>query len=242
MASITLSSGKTVQNPFEWGGTRYSLTELSAVEKQTFTTQFDGLVGTDDSVVRHIFDDRKDMIEIGICAVKNSLNNPPFEGIYPSDSGLGMALLRPMFVGDTTSTPDGKTSWSTTITTALTRQAWIGASASDPFLVGGYSGNLAAAWGGLVLLGVGSLSLTQVINEVKFWNDRNERVPVNIEDISLADNTNQIPVYPIPTEIYLPGSGMYATINGVTTSAVEDFKLIGVCIGLGKLLKRTTFA
>jgi hypothetical protein len=242
MATITLSSGTIVSNPFEWGGARYTLTELNDVEKKTFLTQFDGLVGTDDSVIRHLFDDRKNMIEIGICAIKNYLNDVQFEGIYPSDGALGMALIRPMFVGDTTSTPDGKTSWSESITTANTRQAWIGASTSDPFLVGGYSGNLAAGWGGLVLLGVGSLSLTQVINEIKLWNDRNERVPVNIEDIVLGDNTNQVPVYPIPTEIYLPGSSMYATLNGVTTGATEYFKLLGVAIGYGKLLKRNTFA
>ncbi len=242
MATITLSSGKVVPNPFEWGGSRYTLTELNDNEKQIYKTQFDGLVGTDDSVVRHLFDDRKDLIEIGICAIKNYLNDVPFEGMYPADGSLGMALIRPMFVGDTTATPDGKTSWSETITTANTRQAWIGASTSDPFLVGGYSGNQAAGWGGLVLLGVASLSLTQVINEIKFWNDRNERVPVNVEDIVLGDNTNQIPVYPIPTEIYLPNSTMYATLNGVTTGATEYFKLVGVAVAYGKLLKRNTYS
>ena len=200
------------------------------------------MIGTDDAVVRHLFNDRKDMIEVAVCAIKNYLNNIAYEGIDPSDGGIGISLLRPMFVGDTTATPDGKTSWSETITTANTRQAWIGASTGDPFIVGGYSGNQAAGWGGLCILGVESLSLTQVINEVQFWNGREQRVPFNVEDIVIGDNTNQVPVFPMKTEIYLPQASMYAQLNGITTGATEYFKLIGVAIGKGILLKRTTYA
>lgn len=240
--SFTLSSGTGITSPFDWGGARLQLSELDVVEKKLFSTQLEGLVGTDDSVVRAIFRDRKDIIEAAIMSIKQSLNDPTYEGIYPSDTGLGISLIRPMHVGDTSATPDGKTSWSETITAGNTRQAWIGASAADPFIVGGYSGDLSAGWGGLVLIGVESLSLTQVINEVKFWNDREERVPVNIEDMLLGDNTNQVPVFPISTEIYQPKSSMWAQLNGITTGATEYFKLIGLAVCLGKLLKRQTFA
>lgn len=243
--TFSLSAGSRmgqVTSPFDWGGARLQLSELDNAEKNRFAMQFEGLIGTDDSVIRAIFKDRKDIIEIGIMAIKQALNDPTFEGIYPSDQGLGISLIRPMHVGDTTATPDGKTSWSTTIATANTRQAWIGASAADPFIVGGYSGDLSAGWAGLITIGVESLSLTQVINEIKFWNDRNERVPINLEDITLGDNTNQVSVFPIPTEIYLPKSSMFAQINGVTSTATEYFKLMGLAVGYGRLLKRQTFA
>lgn len=240
--TMTLSSGQSVETPFKWLGVNYQLTELDPIEEQVFKTQFEGLLGTADSGVRAMFRDRKDFCEIGVMAIKQALNSPRFEGIYPSDPSLGFSMIRPMHVGDTTATPEGKTSWSETIAAADTRQAWVGASSSDQFLVGGYTGDLNAGWGGMIVLGVGSLSLTQVMNEVKFWNDRLERVPINIEDMALGDNTNQVPIYPIPTEIFLPKSGMYAELNGVTTGAVEYFKIYGLAVGLGKLLKRQTFA
>lgn len=241
--SVQLSSGVEIETPFKWLGVKYPLAELKPEEEEIFTTQFEGLLGTVDSVVRNMFRDRKDFIEIGIMAIKAAMSgSPEFTGIYPNDNELGMALIRPMHVGATDSSPEGKTSWSETVTAANTRQAWMGASTSDMFTVGGYASDKTAGWGGLIMLGVGSLSLTQVINEIKFWNDREERVPVNVEDISLGDNINQVPVYPIPTEIYLPKSGMYAELNGVTTGVTEYFKIYGLTIGLGKLLKRTTFA
>lgn len=240
--TMTLSSGISIPSPFKWMGVSYPLDELDAEEEDVFRTQFEGLLGTADSVVRAMFRDRKDFCEIGIMAIKSAIKgNPTFAGIYPSDNELGMSLIRPMHVGDTTATPDGKTSWAETITTANTRQAWIGASTSDPFLVGGYSGDLAAGWGGLVIIGVGSLSLTSVVNEIKLWNDREERVPVNVEDLLLGDNTNQVKVYPIPTELYMPASSMYGELNGITTGATEYFKLYGLTVALGKLLKRQTF-
>ena len=238
--SMTLSSGKSVTSPFNWGGASYPLTDLDAEEQDTFRTEFEGLLGTQDSVIRNLFRDRKDFMEIGVMAIKQALNDPRFEGIYPSDPGMGISLIRPMHVGDTSNA--GKTSWSETIATANTRQAWIGTSSSSPFTVGGYTSDASAGWGGVIIIGVASLSLTQVVNEIKFWNDRNERVPVNVEDIGLGDNTNQVPVYPVPTELYLPKTSMYAELNGVTTSAVEYFKVIGLACGLGKLLKRTTYA
>jgi len=245
MTMVTLSPGSkrgSVSSPLQWRGKSLELSQLSPDEQKTFVTEFEGLIGTDDSVMRALFRDRRDEIEAGIMAIKQTLNDPTFQGTYPDDQGLGICQIRPMHVGDTSATPDGKTNWSETITTGDTKQAWIGASSSDQFLVGGYSGDQAAAWGGLIIIGVASKSLTQSMRNIKFWNDRLERVPINIEDYVLRDNTNQVPVLPIPTEVYLPGSGMYAELTGVTTSAVEKFKLVGLAVGLGKLLKRDTYA
>jgi len=246
--SMILSNGKPVMSPFEWMGVKYQLEPLTGpaeqpgTEQYIFRSQFENLLGPKTSVVRQMFVDRMEFCEIGIMAIKSAIQgSPAFNGIYPGDGELGMAPIRPMHVGDTTSTPDGKTSWAETITTANTRQAWIGASANDPFLVGGYSGELSAGWGGLIVLGVGSLSLTSVINELKFYNDREERVPFSIEDMALGDNVNQVPVYDIPTELYMPASSMYTELNGTTTGATENFKIFGLCVGTGKLLKRQTF-
>lgn len=241
--SMILSSAMPVTSPFKWLGVSYPLEELDTEEEEIFKTQFEGLFGTADSVVRAMFRDRKDFIEIGIMAIKAAMSgNPAFTGIYPNDNEIGMAPIRPMHIGATDTSPEGKTSWSETITTANTRQSWIGYSTSDMFTVGGYADDKTAGWGGLILLGVGSLSLTSVVNEIKFWNNREERVPVSVEDMLLGDNTNQVKVYPIPTEIYLPKSGIFAQLNGVTTGATEYFKLYGLCIGIGKLLKRQTYA
>lgn len=237
---IKLSDGSVVESTFKYGGSSYTLTQLDSEEQAAFNTHFKGLLGTDDSQIRKLLEDRKKFIEIAVSAVKNNLDNPRFEGIYPSDSAFGFTMLRPIHIGDTTATPDGKTTWTETVASASTHQAWIGASASDPFLVGGISGNLSAGWGGVVIIGVKSTHINPKVSEVKLWNNRNERVPVDTRDIVLGDNTNQVSVLPIPGEIFLPGDGMYATLAGDVTGT-DYFAPIGLLIGYGKLLKRTTF-
>lgn len=240
MATVTLSSGKSLPSPFDYGGASLTLSQLSTEEQRVFVRDFNGLLGTDDSVERKIFDDRKDFIEVAIMAIKNWLKDPTFEGIYPSDTALGMCLIRPIQIGDTTGTPDGKTTWTETIAVAHTYQAWIGASAADRWIVGGTSGDHSAGLGGLCMIGVKSLHINPKVSEIKIWNDRNERVPVDVRDLVLGDNVNQVSIVPVPGEILLPQSELYAELAGDITG-VDYFAPVGLAIGKGTLLKRQIF-
>lgn len=240
MAQYQLSSGTPIASPFEYGGAKLTLSELNPEEKAIFNRHFQGLLGTDDSVERKLFEDRKDFIEVAIMAIKNWLKDPHFEGIYPSDTGLGMAIIRPIQIGDTTATPDGKTTWTETIAVAATYQHWIGNTTGDRWIVGGTSGDHSAGLGGLVMIGVKSLHINPKVSEIKIWNDRNERVPVDTRSIVLGDNVNQVSIVPIPGEILLPQSELYAELAGDLTG-VDYFAPIGLAIGKGVLLKRQTF-
>ena len=224
----------------EYMGSSYTTVSLDDKEDAVFEQHFKGVLGTDDSQIRKLLEDRKDFIKFAVSTIKNSLDNPRFEGLYPSDSAFGMTMLRPIHIGDTSSTPEGKSTWTETVAAASTHQAWVGASAADPYLIGGISGNLSAGWGGLVIIGVKSTHINPKVSEIKMWNNRNERVPVDTRDIVLGDNTNQVSVLPIPGEVYLPGDSMYATLAGDVTGT-DYFAPIGLLIGYGKLLKRTTF-
>jgi len=240
MANVTLSSGKSLPSPFDYGGASLALSQLTTEEQRVFLRDFNGLLGTDDSVERKIFEDRKDFIEVAIMAIKNWLKDPTFEGIYPSDTSLGMCLIRPIQIGDTTATPDGKTTWTETVAAAHTYQAWIGATTGDRWIVGGTSGDHSAGYGGLCMIGVKSLHINPKISEIKIWNDRNERVPVDVRDLVLGDNVNQVSIVPIPGEILLPQSELYAELAGDLTG-VDYFAPVGLAIGKGTLLKRQTF-
>jgi hypothetical protein len=229
-----------VNNPFYYQGAQLTLSELKPDEKAVFNRDFNGLLGTDDSVERKLFMDRKNFFEVAVMAIKNSLKDPTFEGIYPSDSGLGMCIIRPIQVGSTANPPIGKTNWTETVAVADTYQAWIGNTVNNRFIVGGIAGNATAQYGGLAFIGVKSLNINPKVSEIKIWNDRNERVPVDTRDIVLGDNVNQVSVVPIPGEIFLPLGEIYAELAGDITG-VDYFAPVGLCIGKGLLLKRETY-
>ena len=74
MGYITLSSGKRVKNPYLLGEREVKLLRLSKEEKRLFSLQFNEIFKTKDKKLRKLYNGRKDLMEIGICAIKAEAN------------------------------------------------------------------------------------------------------------------------------------------------------------------------
>ncbi|GAJ07854.1 unnamed protein product, partial [marine sediment metagenome] len=64
-------------------GQNYALASLDAEEKAVLEDNFNKLLGTTDSQVRRIFEERADTIVAGIMAIKEKLEGRKFRGMNP---------------------------------------------------------------------------------------------------------------------------------------------------------------
>ncbi|GAI73408.1 unnamed protein product, partial [marine sediment metagenome] len=78
-------------------GQKYTMAALDADEQTVLEDNFNKLLGTTDSQVRRIFEERVDTIVAGIMAIKEKLENRKFRGMNPGDAEIGMAFIRPGF-------------------------------------------------------------------------------------------------------------------------------------------------
>lgn len=235
MTTIQLSSGKTLrEDVFRLYGAQYKLTQLTPGEQAAFKSNFN-LLGTQDSVERMILNERKDLIEISVMAIKNSLNDPLFAGMSPSDSELGMQLIRPGHVGfNTTET------WVLAASSSTAYTDWVGSSGT-PHKVGGTTTDTSKGEAGLCWCYVRDFATNPIVRELKLKVNREEHVVDDIRAISLGDNVNQVPILPIGFGLALPKDELYFKFKTDVASGAIELALGGVCIGLGKHLKNENY-
>lgn len=209
-------------------GQKYTLASLDDDEQGIFEDNFNKLLGTVDSQVRKILEERADTILIGVMAIKEKLERRKFKGMNPGDGEIGMGFIRPEFVkyGGTIIND-----WNKTLTGMATWDRWLDASATAGF-------TLSEDHGLIITHLVSQVTPEPFVRAVHFWIGRTELIPEDVSDIILADNENGVAVYPVPTKIYLPEDEFRAKITG--HAGDEYLKLGGLVIGLGRLLKAET--
>lgn len=209
-------------------GTKFSLADLSDEEQEIFDTQFSTLIGTDTSVEREIFEDRRPTILNGIRAIKYALEKPAFKGLNPADSELGFGFIRPTHVKVSGTQ---LTVWGTSVTTSWAD--WLGsASSAVGFAI---SANV-----GIILIGMKSMTSPQpFLSEVNVKIGRTQLVPVCVRSLQLGDNKNNAALLPLPTVYGLPREEFLIRIRG--DIAGTDYIIpLGFTVGLGRFLKSET--
>ncbi|MBA7618712.1 hypothetical protein ES703_26043 [subsurface metagenome] len=212
-------------------GSRFALASLDAEEQGILENNFNTLLGTTDSQVRKILEQRIDTIVAGIMAIKDKLNNRKFRGMNPADMEIGFGFIRPQFVRYA---GDEKTDWDVVLSgmavaaAALEYDRWLD---SD----GGIAFVLPEDFGLIITHLVSQVTPEPLVRGVHFQIGRINLIPEEVSDIMLGDNENGIAVYPIPTKIVLPEDELLATVIG--HEGTEYLKLGGLVVGLGRILK-----
>ncbi|MHA1812885.1 MAG: hypothetical protein ACTSYX_05550 [Candidatus Thorarchaeota archaeon] len=209
-------------------GQKYTLASLDADEQAIFEDNFNKLLGTSDSTVRRILEERADTIVAGIMAIKEKLDRRKFRGMNPADMEIGMSLIRPEFVKYNNTV---KSDWDVTLTGMGTWDRWLDAASGSGFV-------LSEDHGLIITHLVSQVTPQPYVRAVHFQIGRVNLIPEDVSDIILGDNENGVAVYPIPTKIVLPEDELLATITG--HAGTEYVKLGGLVVGLGRLLKAET--
>lgn len=210
-------------------GSNLTMASLDAEEQAILEDNFNKLLGTTDSQVRRILEERADTIVAGIMAIKEKLNNRKFRGMNPADMEIGMGFIRPEFVKDTNVIIND---WNIALTGMATWDVWL-SNAAD---TGGF---LMSEDHGLIITHLVSQVTPQpFVRGVHFQIGRINLIPEEVADILLGDNANQVAVFPIPTKIVLPEDELMLSLTGL--AGTEYLKLGGLVVGLGRLLKAET--
>jgi hypothetical protein len=210
-------------------GQKYNLAGLDVDEQTILEDNYNKLLGTVDSQVRRILEERSDTIVAGIMAIKEKLDNRKFRGMNPGDMEIGMGLIRPEFVKDTGTIIND---WNVTLSGMGTWDTWLSAT-------GDTSGFVMSEDHGLIITHLVSQVTTEpLIRAVHFQIGRTDLIPEDISDIILGDNTNQVSIFPVPTKIVLPEDELRLNVTG--HAGTEYLKLGGLVVGLGRLLKDET--
>jgi len=211
-------------------GQTSQMSPLDKEEEEVFEAQFDKLFGTNDSVERELFQDRKDVILAGIKAIKFKMNGPRFTGWNPADSELGWSAIRP---GHVRVNNVIQTTWAVTFAAAGVWQRWLdGGAATTPYTAPYACGQIVVGMMSLPYLA----SVQPLVAAARWEIDRQVLVPFDIRPVALGDNARQVPVYPHPTVLILPRASVIARL--VSEVAGNDYvRPIGISVGLGKFLK-----
>lgn len=210
-------------------GQKYTMAALDADEQAVLEDNYNKLLGTADSQIRRILEERADTIVAGIMAIKEKLDSRKFRGMNPGDMEIGFGFIRPEFVKDTNTIIND---WNVTLTGMGTWDTWL-SGAGD---TGGFQ--LSEDHGLIITHLVSQVSPVPFVRSVHFKIGRIDLIPEEVSDIILGDNTNQISVFPIPTKIVLPEDEFMLTLTG--HAGTEYLKLGGLVVGLGRLLKAET--
>lgn len=209
-------------------GIEYPLADLDEVEQTIFDTQYATLIGTDTSVEREIFEDRKGTILNAVKAVKYSLEKPAFRGLNPSDSELGFGFIRPTHVKVAGTQ---LTAWGTSVTTSWAD--WLGSASSAV-------GFALSANSGMVIVGFKSLTTPQpFLSEINVKIGRIQLVPFDLRSYQLGDNKNNVAFYPIPTVYAMPRDELLIRIRG-DVAGTDYIIPVGFTIARGAFLKSET--
>ncbi|GAH73575.1 unnamed protein product, partial [marine sediment metagenome] len=155
-----------------------------------------------------------------------------FRGMNPADMEIGMGYIRPGFTKSVGVAAGGDVNadWNVTLTGmgALQWVNWLAATGTSGFA-------LSEDFGLIITHLVSQISPNPLIRHIHFQIGRINLIPEEVSDIMIADNTNQVAVFPIPTKIVLPEDELQVTVEGY--AGVEVLKLGGLVIGLGRILK-----
>ncbi|GAI64706.1 unnamed protein product [marine sediment metagenome] len=207
-------------------GQKYTMAALDADEQTVLEDNFNKLLGTTDSQVRRIFEERVDTIVAGIMAIKEKLENRKFRGMNPGDAEIGMAFIRPGF---TIYDSGIRTDWNVALAGMGTFSRFLDESATAGFL-------LSEDFGLIITHLVSQVTPEPYVRAVHFKIGRIDLIPEEVSDILLGDNENGVAVFPVPTKFVLPEDELTVTVEG--HAGTEYLKLGGLVIGMGRLLKR----
>ena len=206
-------------------GQTYSMAALDSDEQSIFQDNFNKLLGTTDSLVRKILEERADTILAGVMAIKEKLESRKFSGMNPGDMEIGMAFIRPGFTIYNSSI---RTDWNLTLTGMGTFDRFLDESATTGFV-------LSKDFGLIITHLVSQVTPDPLVRAVHFKIGRIDLIPEEVSDILLGDNLNGVAIYPVPTKLVLPEDQLQVKVEGHAGS--EYLKIGGLVVGLGRLLK-----
>jgi hypothetical protein len=210
-------------------GQKYTMASLDGDEQAVLEDNFNKLLGTADSQVRRLLEERSDTIIAGIMAIKEKLDNRKFKGMNPGDMEIGFGFIRPEFVKDTNTIIND---WNVTLTGMGTWDVWL-SGAGD---TGGFT--MSEDHGLIITHLVSQVTPEPFVRAVHFKIGRIDLIPEDVSDIILGDNTNQVAIFPVPTKIILPEDEFMLKITG--HAGTDYVKLGGIVVALGRLLKAET--
>jgi len=209
-------------------GTKFPLADLDDTEQAIFDQQFTSLIGSNSSVERELFEDRRSTIINGIRAIKYDQEKPAFRGLNPADSELGFGFIRPTHAKVAGSQ---LTVWGTSVTTSWAD--WLGSASSGV----GYA---ISANAGMILVGFKSLTSPQpFLSEVNMKIGRTQLVPICVRSLQIGDNKNNVAFVAIPTIYALKREELLIRIRG-DVAGTDYIVPLGFTVGLGRFLKAET--
>jgi len=228
-------------------GSRFTLAHMDEEEVRYFDTHFNIFLGTTDSVLRKILTERKSAIFQGVRALKYDLDNPKFRGLNPADTELGFSEIRPGHVKgwdrlsrfrSTGNVLQDTIGWGQFYPAALTWYDWLFSTSGVGFLT--------SEDHGLIITHVTSYTNPRPLTkELKFKVGRTELVPHSVSDIILGDNENRVFHMPVPTLYTMTETELLVRTVAradAPSNSIDYLKLGGLTVGLGRFLKRETYA
>lgn len=214
-------------------GQKFTMAPLDAEEQSILEDNWNKLLGTTDSQVRRIFEERADTIVAGIMAIKEKLENRKFRGMNPGDAEIGFGFIRPHFTRlNADAAGAERDDWRVTYAVIGTWVNYLsgGAVIPTPF-------TLSEDHGFIITHLVSQESPSPFTREVQFRIGRVTLIPEDVSDLLIGDNLNGVSVFPIPTKFVLPEDELAVTANG--EPGTDHLKLGGLVVGMGRLLKAT---
>lgn len=225
---FTPSSPAVTEKSITLYDTQYALAPMEKAELDIFNAQFPTLLGTSGSEERRIQLERVTVFMLGLRAIKYKLDNPAFKGFNPADAELGFGSIRPQFT--CIALAGYKTNWV---------QALVAATWTDFLFTGADTGYQIGRDFGLIVTHLASyVTPTPFISEVHNQIGRTDLIPTDVRPIKLADNTNGIAYYPLPTMFMMPRDTWWMEIMA-DVAGDEICAPCGLVVGLGRVLKET---
>lgn len=189
--------------------------------------QFATLMAGPGSEERKIQLDRLEAYVAGTRAILQALNRPSFKGINAGDTEGGFSNIRPVFTIMGGGAGVAPLTWSVALTSTFA--AWLYVSGTTGFTLGDSFG--------LVITHLMSLTTpTPFMAEIQVKTSRNDRLPVDVRAVRIADTLNGVAIIPIQTIIALPKSTLYVRARSDVTGT-DEMAVRGLVVGLGRALK-----
>jgi len=218
----------------------FAVTALTPEEQELFNTQWNALFFPPWSLERELINSRMAVVEQGISAAKNSLDERKFGGFNAGANELGISTIRPGHVGLVGDTAEGDNTW---VWTRRNATAPADDAAYDCWI---HSPSAAATAFSLnrnefvIPLYIVEQSTSPKLQTVKIDIGRSDVLYYDCAANQLKDERSGISLYPLPATFWGPTIDVLISIQASVAGAVT-LRLGGFCVALGTFLNASSY-
>jgi len=221
----------------------FAETALTQKEMELFNAQWKDLFFPSWSLERELINSRRAVVDQGVRAAKNALDERNFGGFNSGANEIGISTIRPGQVGlagDGSSNEEGDNTWLWTRRNAtvpgynVAYDCWI------------HSPNTVATAFTLhkdqfvIPLYIVEQSTSPKLQTVKIDIGRSDILYYDCAANQIRDARSGISLYPLPTTFWGPSIDVLISIQAKAAGALE-LRLGGFCVGLGTFLNASSY-